>query len=421
MYYALVDVHSMYSSAESSFRPDLAGKPVAVASNGDGMIIALNSAAKKIGVSKFATVASQRNFFDSGACALFSSNYTLYQELSHRLSLCLEKQQIFTNIANYSIDELFGELPACVSKYDDLLQCSQQLRRAAWDQVRLPVGVGMGRTLSLAKCASHIGKRGKGYRGIAVMIPENESYLLSQIDVASIWNVGPSTAALLKRKSIQTALDLRRVPPKDAKKLMGINLERIVRELRGENVYSMDSFPDASTRQEVSSSLSLTRRAKTKTELHQALSDRISVAAEKLRRQGFVAKHMVLFAQSDRFKQDYQSFFSNISFQYPTDDTRNFISALSLHFGELYKAGVEYYKIGCRITGLQSKDFLQQDLFAPTQSSELMAVMDGLNKKMGYRAVGIGSQKVNSDAAMLRKHLSPSYLTEWKDLPRIKC
>ena len=43
------DANSFYASCEVLFRPDLRGKPVAVLSNNDGIIIALNAECKKLG------------------------------------------------------------------------------------------------------------------------------------------------------------------------------------------------------------------------------------------------------------------------------------------------------------------------------------------------------------------------------------
>ncbi|WP_327195358.1 DUF4113 domain-containing protein [Vibrio mediterranei] len=60
-------------------------------------------------------------------------------------------------------------------------------------------------------------------------------------------------------------------------------------------------------------------------------------------------------------------------------------------------------------------------MFAPKQNRDLMAVMDGLNKKFGHRVLTVGAQKVASEAAMIQSHLSPCYLTRWSDIPTVSC
>ena len=46
------DGNSFYASCEQIYRPDLRGKPVAVLSNNDGVIIALNNEAKACGIKR---------------------------------------------------------------------------------------------------------------------------------------------------------------------------------------------------------------------------------------------------------------------------------------------------------------------------------------------------------------------------------
>lgn len=420
-YVLLLDVHSMYCSAEAIFRADLRNKPIAVGSNGDGIVVAANRAAKALGVKKFQSVASQKYFFESGKCALFSSNYTLYNELSTRFVECLRNQDLLTRIEPYSIDEVFGTVPNFLTDYQDLLSVSRQLRRAVWDQVRLPIGIGCGRTFTLAKAASYIGKNVSGYRGICVTVKDSEPEHLSLVPLNEIWNIGKASTDFLKKQGINTALDLRKVDPKQGRMWLGVNLERTIRELRGEKVYGMDSFPDINTRKEVSSAISLTVRAECERSLHQALSLRIAVATEKMRKLGLSAKHMILFAQSSRFDPDYKSYQVSIEFDYRTDDTRLFIKALTHSMKRLFHEGTSYYKIGCRLLGLEQVQYHQQDLFAPPPAPKLMDAMDKLNEKYGFHVLTLGSVSVSNEAAMLRKHLSPSYLTDWKDLLRVKC
>lgn len=421
MMYFLCDVHAMYPSCESIYRSDLRNKAIAVASNGDGLIVALNRKARELGVKRYEPVHSQRHLFSPDKCTLFSSNYRLYNDCSVRLMRCLSAQEVFVDLVDYSIDELFGELPSFLTDYEDLLNAARQLRRAAWDQVRLPIGVGGGRTFTLAKLSSYIGKKVDGYRGICVTLPDSESSHLKLVPVGEIWNVGASTATLLRRMGVESALDLRNVSTRDARRWMGIKLERTVRELRGEQVYNMKSFPDANTRKEVTSSLTLSIKATTELELHQALSQRIATAAEKLRRLGFSAKVITLYASSSRFESDPQYFNVSVHLEQPTDDTRLFIAELSKHIDRLFKKNVQFNKIGCRLMNLVPTANLQGDLFAPKQAPELMKVVDELNGRFGSHLVTIGAQRVESEAQMLRKHLSPNYTSSWRELPQIRC
>ena len=48
----LCDCNSFYASCERLFRPDLYHSPIAVLSNNDGVVVALNTEAKKLGFAR---------------------------------------------------------------------------------------------------------------------------------------------------------------------------------------------------------------------------------------------------------------------------------------------------------------------------------------------------------------------------------
>ncbi|HBQ0191774.1 TPA: hypothetical protein MDP67_005279 [Klebsiella pneumoniae] len=104
--YALIDVNSMYCSCEEAFRPDLRGRPVVVLSNNDGALVAVNRAAKALGVRRGEPYFRCRRLLEQHNVAVFSSNYTLYASFSARFATVVESLAPRTFV--YSIDELFG-------------------------------------------------------------------------------------------------------------------------------------------------------------------------------------------------------------------------------------------------------------------------------------------------------------------------
>lgn len=85
--FALVDVNSFYTSCETVFRPDLKGKPIVVVSNNDGCIISLSAEAKALGIKMGAPYFKIKEELRRQQVSVFSSNYTLYADLSHRALL----------------------------------------------------------------------------------------------------------------------------------------------------------------------------------------------------------------------------------------------------------------------------------------------------------------------------------------------
>jgi DNA polymerase V len=73
------------------------------------------------------------------------------------------------------------------------------------------------------------------------------------------------------------------------------------------------------------------------------------------------------------------------------------------------------------LMGLQPKGTIQANLFegptGHTKSAKLMEVMDTINKRMGKGSLTIAASGTNQRWAMRRERKSPSYTTEWNELP----
>src|ERR1700709_2284458 len=82
---AIVDCNSFYCSCERVFRPDLADKPVVVLSNNDGCIIARSKLAKELGIEMGAPYFKIKEVLKRYNVTIFSSNYTLYDDMSRRM------------------------------------------------------------------------------------------------------------------------------------------------------------------------------------------------------------------------------------------------------------------------------------------------------------------------------------------------
>jgi len=98
---ALVDCNNFYVSCERVFRPDLIGKPVAVLSNNDGCIVARSQEVKNLGIKMGVPLFQVQHLVNRHNIQLFSSNYTLYADMSARVMATLE--EFAPNLEVYSI------------------------------------------------------------------------------------------------------------------------------------------------------------------------------------------------------------------------------------------------------------------------------------------------------------------------------
>jgi DNA polymerase V len=105
----------------------------------------------------------------------------------------------------------------------------------------------------------------------------------------------------------------------------------------------------------------------------------------------------------------------------PTDDTTKLVHASLQGLRAIYRGGYGYKKSGVLLMGLQPKETLQATLFddpvAQARTDSMMRVMDAINRKMGQGSVTVAASGIRQRWAMRRERKSPSYTTEWSELP----
>jgi DNA polymerase V len=83
--FALVDCNNFYVSCERVFNPKLGRRPVIVLSNNDGCVVARSNEAKKLGIGMGVPAFEVKDIIKKNGVEVFSSNYTLYADMSSRV------------------------------------------------------------------------------------------------------------------------------------------------------------------------------------------------------------------------------------------------------------------------------------------------------------------------------------------------
>ena len=148
--FALVDCNNFYCSCERVFNPALNNRPVVVLSNNDGCVIARSEEAKALGIGMAVPEYMIRDKIKQHGVAVFSSNYTLYGDMSDRVMKLLAG--FAPRIELYSIDEAFLDLAEL--RYANLLELGQRIRRTVAQHTGIPITVGIAPTKTLAKLAN---------------------------------------------------------------------------------------------------------------------------------------------------------------------------------------------------------------------------------------------------------------------------
>ncbi|MCL9685725.1 Y-family DNA polymerase [Legionella maioricensis] len=414
--YALIDCNNFYASCERLFRPDLRDKPIVVLSNNDGCVIARSNESKALGIAmgepffKIKALCKQHKVF------VFSSNYTLYGDLSHRVMTTIEEAWPHCEI--YSIDEAFLDLSTMPVNQHDAFCIA--LQKKILKETGIPTSVGIGQTKTLAKIANHCCK--KIFKTPVFNVSSQREAILKQIPVGDVWGVGRQWSKKLMNRGIQTAFDLASVNVHQLKKQFNVVMMRTAMELQG---IPCGGLEEAQPKQSIMSSKSFGQMQTQYSSVAQSLSSHCARAVEKLRQQHLVAQRMYVFVHTNRFREDLAQHFQSIEvgFINPTDDLRIITKFAKKCLRRIFRPGYHYKKAGVCLEDLIPKDPRQLDMFhQPSDESlekteQLMFIFDKINQKFGRSTIRLAAEGYSKPWAMRAELKSPAYTTRWADLP----
>ncbi|MFH2123412.1 MAG: Y-family DNA polymerase [Pseudomonadota bacterium] len=420
--FALVDCNNFYCSCERLFRPELNGKPVVVLSNNDGCIVARSNEAKALDIPMGEPLFKVKHLIARHNVHVFSSNYALYGDLSHRVMDVL--RQMEPDVEVYSIDEAFISLP--VTKEWDRVKYAAELREKIRKNVGIPVSIGIATTKTLSKIANRVAKKESQFNGVFDLAGNNQiDQVLGKIEVNDVWGIGRRSTEKLNNRSIYTALDLKRTDETWIRKTLTVVGARTVMELNGISCISLENAP--SSPKSIITSRSFGHPVTDLDDLRGAVITYVSIAGEKLRKQGVEADTLNLFITTGPF--DEQSSYANnrtITLHRPTSSTPELINAALQCLKSLYKPGYRYRKAGVMLAGIVKQGYRQQDLFsfsrpAVKEDKQLMTALDRINSKWGRSTLQYGmTTATDKPWAIQQRRKSPAYTTNWQELPVAK-
>ncbi len=226
---ALIDGNSFYCSCERVFDPKLAGVPVIVLSNNDGCAIARTAEAKALGIRMGEPYFKIRQMCRAKGVRVFSSNYTLYGDMSSRTNAVF--RQFARDVEVYSIDESFLDLSDVRER--DRVALAKDLRATVRQWTGIPTCVGIGPTKTLAKLANHIAKSVPELGGVCDLTDEAErAAWMVDLGRRGVGHRAGVTGAA-DRHGRRHVADLRDLDPRPARQSLTVVGERIIHELRG--------------------------------------------------------------------------------------------------------------------------------------------------------------------------------------------
>jgi len=414
--FALVDCNNFYASCERMFNPKLEGKPIVVLSNNDGCVVARSNEAKALGIAMGVPEFQIRPLLRVHQVHVFSSNYTLYGDMSQRVMETLE--QFCPDLEIYSIDEAFLSLSGFTSR--NLTDYGRTIRDAVKRWTGIPVSVGIAETKTLAKIANRIAKRTPDTGGVFDLLAcSDRDTLFGRVPVEEVWGIGWNHTRLLNQHGIMTALQLLKVDDQWIRKHLGIVGLRLVMELRGISCLGLEECP--APKQSVTCSRAFGQLISTLADMEEAISSYTSRVAEKLRRERLVATMMTVCLTTNEFKEGPQySNSATLKLPVASDSTSDLIKSALQGIRAIYREGYLYKKAGVILTGLVSAGHTQADMFDSQdreKTTRLMSALDAINHRWGSDTLHYASSGIGKAWKTQFQHRSQAYTTDWNELP----
>ena len=295
--YGILDCNSFYASCERVFNPSLINKPIVILSNNDGCVISMSEEAKPF-VTMTGEAYKLEKIFTKHGIQVFSSNYSLYGDLSTRVMSILN--QFSPEVEVYSIDEAFFTLDH-INK-EELEVKVLDLRDKIEKWIGLPVSIGVAPTKSLSKVANKIAKKFP-IRTKGVYIISNEEQRIKALkwtETQKIWGIGWSLSKKLKEQNVRTAYEFTLLSDEFIKKRFSVVELRLKRDLLGEPTIYFEKV-------RLKKNIATTRTFEYALTNYDSIKERIATfanaCAEKIRKQKSECSYLYVFLKTSKYTE----------------------------------------------------------------------------------------------------------------------
>lgn len=414
--YALCDCNNFFVSCERVFNPSLNNRPVVVLSNNDGCVISRSNEAKALGIGMAVPFFQIRDIVKKHDVAVYSTNFTLYGDMSTRVMAVLSS--LVPDIEIYSVDEAYLNL----SGISNLADFSRNIVNTTTKSTGISVSLGVAPTKTLAKIANHFAKKYKGYKQVCIIDSEEKRIkALQKTEIGDVWGIGRNHSKTLEYHSIKTAYDFTKKSRSWVRRKMSVIGERTWMELQGIPCIGKDDLE--TDKQQICTSRSFGQPITEYNNLLESVASLASLCVDKLRKQKSVTKAVYIFVQTSRFKDDIYKPSKIIPLSFYTADKAEILSYCRKALDAVYIKDLEYKRAGVVLLDLLPEEYAIKDFFDPIdrdKQKRLSDAMDNIAYKNGREAIKIAIQGNGYKANIKQEHLSKRYTTNLDDIIEIK-
>ena len=379
-YIALADCDCFFVSAERAFNPRLDGRAVAVLSNNDGCVISRSREAKALGLKMGEPYFMAKKRLPQ--ILYVRANHDLYRSISAKV---MAKFKSFTpDVEVCSVDEAYLDLTGTKLLYrQNYIKTAQMIRQAVWDELHIPVSIGLSTTKTLAKLASD---KAKNAGGVFAIGSAERNKILTQTLIADVSGVGRKLLLKMREECIFTALDFVMRPDYWVKARFGTHGADLKAELSGIPLFKVE--PDDKAPLSIQQTSALREFSSDIAVLKTDLCRHIHTACRKARSEGAKAAAIEVMLRTKNFKVVTARAKLDFASNQETEITPPALRLLT----QLFTPAVVWRSTGITLTGLVYGEREQLDLFQPAKKSDdrLGSILDELEEKFGKNIVHLG-------------------------------
>ena len=413
---ALADCNNFYASCERVFQPHLENKPIVVLSNNDGCVIARSNESKALGIKMGVPVFQIKNIIEKYSVQLFSSNFTLYGDLSKRVMSTIKQEVKAMEV--YSIDEAFMDF----SGEGNPLEKGIALKKKVQQYIGIPISVGIAPTKTLCKVAGLIAKK---YTKSGVFVLKDKAIIeraLKWLPVEELWGVGRRHTHKLNDVGIKTAYDLCRADDSWIRRRLSVVGLKMIKELRGIPCFPLEE--QASKKKNICTSRSFSKSVSGIERLKEAVSNYANSCAYKLRKQQGCASRISVFIHTNPFKPTDKQYrgFTSLILDTPSNDSIELVRLALKCLEKIYRSDCTYKKAGVIVSDISPQQQQQLSLFDTVNRQKhqsIMTALDSINDKFGKDKVRLAVQGYGRQWKMKQEQLSPCYSTRIEDALKV--
>lgn len=229
-----LDADAFFVSCEQALKPELRGTKCAVGGRERGIISSASYEARACGV--YTPMPTMRALKVCPDLILIRHTSGLYGKVSHRMfDLC---ETVTPLVQRNSVDEGYLDLGPCGFKTAEAIEAAMRdLQRRIWDELRIPVSIGIATNKLVAQIASKLRKP----RGFVSVPPGEEAAFLAPLPVGKLPGVGVKTEPVLQRQGLNTVGDILRRSEEELKRIFGRGWREMVAMARGEDDRPVDT------------------------------------------------------------------------------------------------------------------------------------------------------------------------------------